>query len=118
MTGYMEVRALDARLYGDVINFTECIKDTPEYREYQEKKKKIEGFPELKERAEILKQNTYELCLGFDPERDPVSKMMKYSDENEDIFMEPVINEYLTAEAAFCRMMREILDMTMDRIDF
>ena len=109
---------MDGRLYDDVINFTECIKDTPEYREYQEKKRRIEEFPELMEKAELLKAQNYELYEGFDPERDSVEKIRKFADKNEEIFMDPVINDYLAAEAAFCGMLREILDMTMEKIDF
>ena len=109
---------MDGRLYDDVINFTECIKDTPEYREYQEKKHRIEEFPELMEKAELLKRQNFELYESYDPERDSVEKIRKFADKNEEIFMDPLINDYLTAEGAFCRMLREILDMTMERIDF
>ena len=109
---------MDARLYDDVINFTECIKDTPEYREYQEKKKRIMEYPDLMEKAEDLRERNFRLYNDPDAAGDPVEKVIKFADENEDIFMEPVINEYLTAESAFCSMMREIFDMTMERIDF
>ena len=70
------------------------------------------------EKAELLKGQNFELYEGFDPERDSIEKIRKFADKNEEILMEPVINDYLTAEAAFCRMLREILDMTMERINF
>ncbi len=109
---------MDARLYDDVLSFTECIKETPEYREYQEKRRIISGYPELLDKAEELKKRNYQLIGSFDGGKYTVEDLMRFADENEDIFMEPVINEYLLAEAAFCRMMREVLNMTMERIDF
>ncbi len=109
---------MDARLYDDVLSFTECIKETPEYREYQEKKRIISGYPDLLEKAETLKQKNLQMISSFGEGKDTVEDLMRFADENEDIFMEPVINEYLTAESAFCRMMREIFSMTLERIDF
>ena len=108
---------MDARLYDDVLQFTECIKDTPEYREYQEKKKELENRPELKEKVEILKKENYEMSSGFNGDSDSLSEVMKFADENEELFMEPVVHDFLMAESAFCKMMREILNMTMVEID-
>ncbi|MCR4589512.1 MAG: YlbF family regulator [Lachnospiraceae bacterium] len=108
---------MDARLYDDVLNFTECIKDTPEYREYQEKKRVIGENPELLAKAEELKKKNFEVNSAFEEGRDTLEDLKRFADEYQDVFMDPVINDYLTAEAAFCRMMREILTMTMERID-
>lgn len=108
---------MDARLYDDVLAFTECIKDTPEYREYQEKKRVIKEHPELMEKAEDLMKRNMEVNAGFEEGRGTLDDLKRFADENEEIFMEPVINEYLNAKSAFCRMMREILVMTMERID-
>lgn len=109
---------MDARLYDDVLAFIECIKDTPEYREYREKKRLIGGYPELLEKAEELKEKNLELTSSFEEGKDTLDDLMRFADKYEDVFMEPVINDYLLAESAFCKMMREILTMTMERIDF
>ncbi len=109
---------MDARLYDDVLAFTECIKDTPEYREYHEKKRLISAHPELLEKAEELKKKNLEMTASFEPGKDVLEELKRFADNYEDVFMEPVINEYLLAESAFCKMMREILTMAMERIDF
>ncbi len=109
---------MDARLYDDVLAFTECIKDTPEYREYRDKKRQIVEHPGLLEKAEDLKKKNLELTSSFEAGKDTLEELMRFADKYEDIFMEPVINDYLLAEAAFCKMMREVLTMTMERIDF
>ncbi|MBQ9550366.1 MAG: YlbF family regulator [Lachnospiraceae bacterium] len=109
---------MDARLYDDVLAFTECIKETPEYREYIEKKRLIAANPELLEKAEQLKKENMELISSFEAGKDTLEELMRFADKYEDAFLEPVINDYLLAEAAFCKMMREILTMTMERIDF
>ena len=109
---------MDARLYDDVLTFTECIKDTPEYRDYQEKKRLIAGHPELLEKAAELKEKNLELTSSFGEGKDTLEELKRFADENEDILMEPVLSDYLMAEGAFCRMMREILAMTMERIGF
>ncbi len=108
---------MDARLYDDVRNFVDCIKDTPEYREFTEQKKIIEGYPELKEKAESLRERNLELQSRLDEQGDNLEQVMKFADENEEIFMEPVINGYLTAESAFCRIVKEALDMTMEALE-
>ncbi len=109
---------MDARLYDDVRNFVDCIKDTPEYREYQEKKRIIEQYPEALEKAEILRRKNLELQNSLDETKDNLEQVIKFADENEEIFMDPVINDYLTAEAAFCRILREVFNMTMEALDF
>lgn len=108
---------MDARLYDDVLQFTECIKDTPEYREYQEKKRELENRPELLEKVEILKRKNLEMSSAFNEDRDSLSGVIRFADENEDIIMEPAVHDYMMAESAFCGMMREILNMTMEQID-
>lgn len=108
---------MDARLYDDVLQFTECIKDTPEYREYQEKKRELENRPELLEKVEILKRKNLEMSSAFNEDRDSLSGVMRFADENEDIIMEPAVRDFMMAESAFCGMMREILNMTMEQID-
>ncbi len=108
---------MDARLYDDVLQFTECIKDTPEYREYQEKKRDLESRPELLEKVEILKKRNFEISSAFNEDRDSLSGVIRFADENEEIIMEPVVHDFMLAESAFFRMMREILDMTMEQID-
>ena len=109
---------MDARLYDDVLQFTECIKDTPEYREYQEKKRDLEAFPELKEQVEILKKKNYDLSTAFAGDRESLDRVICFADENESFFMDKAVRDYLMAESAFCRMMREILNLTMEQIDF
>ena len=108
---------MDARLYDDVLQFTECIKDTPEYREYQEKKRELENRPELLEKVEILKRKNFEMGSAFNEDRDSLSGVIRFADENEDIIMEPAVHDFMMAESAFCGMMREILNMTMEQID-
>ncbi|MCR5023428.1 MAG: YlbF family regulator [Lachnospiraceae bacterium] len=108
---------MDARLYDDVLQFTECIKDTPEYREYQEKKLELENYPELLEKVEILKKKNFEVSSAFNEDRDSLSEVIRFADENEDIIMEPIVHDFIMAESAFCGMMREILDMTVEQID-
>lgn len=108
---------MDARLYDDVLQFTECIKDTPEYREYQEKKRELENHPELLEKVEILKRKNFEMGSAFNEDRDSLSGVIRFADENEDIIMEPAVHDFMMAESAFCGMMREILNMTMEQID-
>ena len=109
---------MDARLYDDVLQFIECIRDTPEYREYQEKKRELEAAPVLKEQVEILKKKNYDMSAAFTGDRESVDRVTRFADENEGLFMEKAVHDYLMAESAFCRMMREILDMTMEQIDF
>ncbi len=108
---------MDARLYDDVRNFIDCIKDTPEYKEFVEQKRRIEEHPELKEKAEALREKNLELQSKLDEKGDNLEQVMKFADENEDVFMEPMINGYMTAEAAFCRIVREVLDMTMEALE-
>lgn len=108
---------MDARLYDDVLSFTERIKETPEYRDYQQKKKLIAQNPELRAKAERLKKDNFEMLATL-TEKTGFEEIMRFADEHEDTFMEPVINDYLLAEAAFCKIMREVFTMTMERIDF
>ena len=108
---------MDARLYDDVLQFIECIMDTPEYLEYRTRKQEIENHPELREKAEELKEKNLELRSRIEGNTNALSDALRFADENEEILMEPVVSGYLASEAAFCRMMREIFNMLMERVD-
>lgn len=108
---------MDGRLYDDVRSFVDCIKEIPEYKEYREKKKRMEENPEFLEKAELLMERNRELQEKLGERGDDLESVISFADENEEMLLDPEISGYLAAQAAFFKVMREVLDMMMEAVE-
>lgn len=81
-----------------------AILDSDEYKEYDEARKKVREFPDLKEKMDQFRQRNYELQQLGDCSLDEVWKL---EEEYKEVLENPCVDEFLTAELAFCRMMQQ-----------
>lgn len=92
-----------------------AIEESEEYRRYQKAKQTIFQYPVLKEKADEFRRRNYEFqCSGVDHFTEGDRLAEEFSHEME----HPAVWEYLEAENALCRVVREINWRIFDRIDF
>lgn len=88
-----------------VQQLTTAILDSKEYKEYDEARKKVREFPELKQKMDKFRERNYELQQTGDCSLDAVWKL---EEEYKDVLENPCVHEFLMAELAFCRMMQQM----------
>lgn len=82
-----------------------AILDSDTYREYDLQRNKVKQEPELKAQVDEFRRRNYELQNVDNPSFDRLDSFEK---EFEEIRENPLADDFLVAELAFCRMMQEI----------
>ena len=89
--------------------------ETPEYKEYALQKEKVKQFPELKEQIDVFRTRNFEMQTS----KDMVFEMIEaFEREYRDFRENPLVNDFLAAELAFCRLLQKNSARIMDAIDF
>ena len=95
----------------------DCLKDTPEYREYIHASKKLDESPDVKEKVfEFRKENYF---LQHSPAGEDIyEKVERLREKNSDILYRPEASDFLMTEWAFFSMMQGVFDRIMENMDF
>ncbi len=108
---------LDSQMDGAVEWFVNSIKSTETYGRYRSQLEKIKEDPELYEKINEFRRRNYEMqnTTGVD---ELFEKMEAFEREYEKFRENPMVNDFLRAELAFCRLMQEIDIAIADELDF
>ncbi|MCI9417214.1 MAG: YlbF family regulator [Eubacterium sp.] len=93
----------------------EAIEESEEYKKYQEAKKKILQYPILKEKADEFRRRNYEFQNSSTDHFEEGDKLWQ---EFGSVTEHPVVWEYLTAENALCRILRQVSFHLLEKLDF
>lgn len=89
-----------------VTELVNAIQDTNEYKRYQEAKNKLHANPELEQIVFAFRQKNYQIQNSKNV--DLFWDVDQLERENIDIRKNPVAEEFMTAELAFCRLLQKI----------
>ncbi len=95
--------------------YIDKILETEEYQEYVIQKNKVKQQPELKAQIDAFRTRNFEMQTGKEL---VFEKIEAFEREYEDFRENPLVDDFLSAELAFCRMMQKYNDRIMDAIDF
>lgn len=93
------------------------IQQTDIYRTYCHERERIKQDPELHAKVNAYRQATFELQNYTDQDQ-LFDRMDAYEKEYENFRENPVVESFLQAELAFCRMMQELNILILDHLDF
>ncbi|MGN1159301.1 MAG: YlbF family regulator [Lachnospiraceae bacterium] len=98
-------------------SFVETIKSTEVYKRYAYEKEKLERLPELKRKIDDYRKRMYEFQNSENSDQlfDQVDRL---EEEGASFRANPLVNDFLAAELAFCRMMQEIYTKITAEVDF
>lgn len=85
--------------------FIAQIKNTEEYKQYVIHKDKIERFGELKARINQYRKDNFVLQTTIEDDN-MFEKLEEFEQKYADINDNPLVNDFLSAEVAFCQMVR------------
>ena len=98
-----------------VRGFVNAIKATEEYRDYTFAKNKVKQFPELKEQIDEYRRRNYEIQNSDETALETIEQFEKeYAAFRE----KPLVEDFLAAELAFCRLMQEVNLQVTDSLEF
>lgn len=100
-----------------VNEFVDCVKESEIYRKYMQERKRLELFPDLKQRIDEYRKNLYELQNSEDGDKlfDEVEQLEA---EGTSLRDNRLVSDFLAAELAFCRMMQEIYTWITAELEF
>lgn len=100
-----------------VQDFITAIKSTEEYLLYKREKERVGRQPEIKQQIDEYRRRNFEMqTLTEDDEL--FDKMEQFEAEYADFMEIPIVNDFLDAELAFCRMMQEVNVGVTGALDF
>lgn len=99
------------------IRFVKSIKETEVYKKYNYQLSKIKEEPDLFAQVNEFRKRNFELQNASQVD-ELFDKMDVFEKEYEKFRENPLVDEFLTAELAFCRMMQEIDVFITNELDF
>lgn len=96
---------------------TQAIKDSDIYREYRRQSEKVDNTGDMREKIDEYRVRNFELQNSVQTE-DLLDKLDAFEREYEKFREDPLVEEFLDAELAFCRMMQEIDVKLAEAMDF
>lgn len=97
--------------------FIEEIRKSAIYREYNLQKEKLKKQPELFARVGEFRQKNFALQASAQGD-ELLEKMDAFEKEYEEFRANPLVDDFLGAEVAFCRMMQEVNVRITAELDF
>lgn len=97
--------------------FAETIQKSDTYQKYYFQREKIKRQPDLYDKVNEYRRKNYELQNTADSE-DLFDRMEAFEKEYEKFRENPLVDDFLRAELAFCRMMQDINELLTTEIDF
>lgn len=98
-------------------NFIEEIRKSGIYKEYDFQKKKLKMQPELFAMVAEFRQRNFALQKET-PAEELFDKIEAFEREYEEFRANPLVDDFLRAELAFCRMMQEVNVLITAELDF
>ena len=95
----------------------QAIKDSDIYREYRRQSEKVDNTGDMREKIDEYRVRNFGLQNSVQTE-DLLDKLDAFEREYEKFREDPLVEEFLDAELAFCRMMQEIDVKLAEAMDF
>lgn len=107
----------DVRMEEATKKFAAYIQQSDTYKEYRNQREKLKKHPELYDKVNEFRQRNFDIQNESDSE-DLFDKMEAFEREYAKFRENPMVEDFLRAELAFCRMMQDINVLLTAEIDF
>ena len=95
----------------------QAVKESEVYREYRRQSERVDNAGDMREKIDEYRVRNFELKNSVQTE-DLLDKLDDFEREYEKFREDPLVEEFLDAELAFCRMMQEIDVKLAEAMDF
>lgn len=101
-----------------VYDLIDAIQETEEYKQYQKMKKEVARDPALRDEIDDFRLKNYALQASEMSSGALMEATDEFERKYEDFRSNPLVNDFLSSELAFIRMMQYVYDEIIDAIDF
>ncbi len=102
----------------DAVNkYTKAIKETEIYKKYYSQLMILKQNPEQFAKVNEFRERNYELQNNYKQD-ELLEKLEAFEKEYEDFRENPIVEDFLQAELAFCRMMQDVEILVTEKLDF
>lgn len=108
---------MESSLECATLNYVKAIKDTDIYKKYCEQLERLKRYPEQYQRVNEFRQKNFEI-QNTTQKDELFDKMDEFEREYEKFREDPVVDDFLRAELAFCRMMQEVNLYITEAVEF
>lgn len=95
--------------------YIDGILNSPEYKAYALQKERVKKCPVLKQQIDEYRAGNFEMQTGKDL---IFERMEAFEKEYQDFRENPLVNDFLAAELAFCRMIQSNNERIANALDF
>lgn len=107
----------DSEIMEAAKKFAAIIQETDTYKEYYNQRERVKKQPALYDKVNEFRQKNFDLQNESDSE-DLFDRMEAFDQEYAKFRENPLVDDFLRAELAFCRMMQEVEILLAAEIDF
>ena len=107
---------MNQNIDGILESLVEAVKESEEYKEFLRIQELIHNEPEKERAVNEFRRRNFEIHKRRDV--DLYTEMDRLEQEFAPLRLEPLVNDYLTAELALCRIVQRINDRLMQEIEF
>lgn len=108
---------MDKKIEEEIEKFVQSIKETETYHRYSTQLAKIKCEPELFNKVNEYRWKNYELQNTSQVDQ-LFDRMDAFEKEYAQFRENPLVDDFLAAELAFCRMMQDINVFITEKLDF
>jgi len=94
----------------------DIFKSTVEYNDYRVLLEKLKEDPEIYERVLEYRRKNYSILQ--DDIEDDIAQMDELVDAYDDVLGNPLVNDFITAEAAFCKLVQDFTVSVTNELEF
>lgn len=108
---------LEQSMAAAVDSYVTAIKETDIYKKYYKQLNLLKQNPEQFRKVNEFRQRNYELQKNYQ-QGELLDKLDAFEKEYEEFREDPIVEDFLQAELAFCRMMQEIDRLVTEKLNF
>ena len=108
---------LDNQVEASAAKFVRAIKESDTYKTYYFQLEKLKRNPELYDKVNEYRRRNYEMQNTSQVD-ELFDKMNAFEQEYEKFRENPIVDDFLMAELAFCRLMQEVDSYITGELDF
>ena len=98
---------MDEKLESELLKFVQAIKESDVSRKYYEQRERLKDCPEQYKKVNEFRRRNFEI-QNTSQQDELFEKMDAFEKEYEEFREDSMVDDFLRAELAFCRMMQEI----------
>lgn len=111
------MHTLEPKVTAKVDELVVVIRESETYQKFVEMQKKLDAEPELRDQVDEFRMKNFEMQQNFQGD-ELLQRIEEFTDSYAWLRENPLVDQYLSAELAFCRLIQDVGDELTDQLRF